>query len=79
MYFSATSDALVSKGLAAILIKAYSGLPPEVILKSPPIFLDKIGLENSLSPHRSNGVYQMYLQMKRYSLKQIVKQSTKDT
>lgn len=68
-FFQATSDALISKGLAALLIAAYSGESPETILKFPPNFIGEIGIGASLSPNRSNGLAQIHLKMKRDALK----------
>lgn len=76
LYFWADSEALISKGLAALLIAAYSGLPPEEILRNPPAFLQEIGLFASLSPNRSNGLAHIYLRMKQEALKSLVIQKT---
>ena len=69
IFFTATSDALISAGLAAILIAAYNEEPPEVVLKSPPHFIHEIGIYASLSPNRSNGLNHIYLRMKQEALK----------
>jgi cysteine desulfuration protein SufE len=61
VYFNADSEALISKGLAALLIAAYSGEPPASLLQHPPIFLKDLGL--SLSPARSNGLSSLYKKM----------------
>ena len=68
-FFQADADALISKGLAALLIAAYSGETPETILTCPPHFIGKIGIGASLSPNRSNGLVQIHLKMKQDSLK----------
>lgn len=65
IFFFVHSDALISKGLAALLIEAYSGLDPETILNSPPLFLKELDLFSSLSPGRSNGLLQIYLKIKK--------------
>lgn len=65
IFFFVSSDALISKGLAALLIEAYSGLHPQEILDNPPIFLKELDLFASLSPGRSNGLLQIYLKMKK--------------
>jgi len=70
--FEAESDALISAGLASLLVSVYSGEPPEVILKCPPTYLDEIGIKASLSPNRSSGLYSMHLRMKQESLKMLV-------
>lgn len=73
MYFSAASDALISAGLAALLIMVYSGEPPEVVLKCPPTYLEEIGITSALSPNRANGLYSLHLRMKQEALKRLMK------
>ncbi len=68
-FFQADADALISKGLAALLIAAYSGETPETILKCPPEFIRELGIGASLSPSRSNGLAQIHLKMKQEALK----------
>jgi cysteine desulfuration protein SufE len=63
--FFATSDALISKGLAALLIWAYNHESAEVILRSPPHFLEEMGIPHLLSPSRANGLASIYTQMKK--------------
>lgn len=65
--FEADSDALIVKGLAAILIQAYSNSTPDEILASSADFLKKMGLENHLSPSRANGLYSMLKQFMYYA------------
>jgi cysteine desulfuration protein SufE len=60
LFFYASSDALISKGLAALLIAIYSGETPETILSTPPTFLQEMGILQSLSPTRSNGLAHLY-------------------
>lgn len=67
--FDADSDALISAGLAAILIKVYSDETPETILKCPPNYLEDLGLSASLTPNRANGLYSVHLRMKQDALK----------
>lgn len=69
MQFLAHSEALISAGLAALLIKVYEEEPPEVILKCPPRFLETIGIQNSISPSRANGLFSLFLKMKQEALK----------
>lgn len=69
LYFSADSDALISKGLASILIYLYSGEDAETILKTPPTFLEEIGIVGSLTPGRANGLAGLYFRMKQEALK----------
>ncbi|HEV7737043.1 MAG TPA: SufE family protein [Chlamydiales bacterium] len=72
LIFKAHSEALISAGLAALLIDIYSDTPPQTILCNPPNFLQEIGLLASLSPSRSNGLASVYLRMKQEALKYIV-------
>ena len=69
LHFQAESDALISSGLAALLIMAYDKQSPEIIINNPPIFLKDLGIHASLSPTRTNGLSQMYLRMKDDALK----------
>ena len=66
--FEAESDALIVKGLVALLLKIYSNHTPQEILASEPKFIDEIGLRQHLSPTRSNGLLAMVKQMKLYAL-----------
>ncbi len=72
LYFSADSDALISKGLAAILISLYSGQTAETILKEPPTFLEELGVIGSLTPGRANGFSALYLRMKQEAIKSLI-------
>lgn len=56
LYFSATSDSTIVRGLIALLLSAYSSRSPQEILANPPEFLEKIELSSHLSPTRSNGL-----------------------
>lgn len=67
--FTVSSDALISNGLAALLIAVYGGELPEVILKCPAYFIEELGLHATLSPGRSNGLSSIYLKMKKEALK----------
>jgi cysteine desulfuration protein SufE len=69
IYFNADSEALISKGLAALLIEVYSGQTPEALFKEPPLFLKEIGLHQALSPARSNGLNSLYRKMQEEALK----------
>lgn len=69
VYFEAESDALISSGLAAILLHVYNGEPPEVILKCPPDYLEELGISASLTPNRANGLYSIHLRMKQDALR----------
>ena len=66
--FEAESDALIVKGLVALLLRIYSGRSPKEILASEPRFIDEIGLRQHLSPTRSNGLLAMVKQMKLYAI-----------
>lgn len=72
LYFEAESDALISSGLAALLIRVYSGESPETILKSPPTYLEELAISQSLTPSRSNGLYSLHLRMKQEALKALI-------
>ncbi len=73
MSFAAESDALISAGLAVLLIKVYSGEKPEAILKCPPSYLEELGISHSLSPNRASGLYSLHLRMKQDALKALIK------
>ena len=72
VYFAGEADALVSNGLAALLILVYSGEMPETILKCPPTYLEEIGLRSSLSLNRLNGLESILLRMKQEALKMVI-------
>ena len=66
--FRAESDALIVKGIVALLIDVYSGHTPDEILGSDLYFVETIGLKEHLSPTRSNGLLAMIKQMRLYAL-----------
>lgn len=66
--FQAESDALIVKGIIALLIKVLSGHTPDEILDADLYFIDRIGLKEHLSPTRSNGLLAMVKQMRMYAL-----------
>ena len=68
IYFSAESDALIVKGIIALLIRVLSGHTPDEILGADLYFIDRIGLKDHLSPTRSNGLLAMIKQMRVYAL-----------
>ena len=68
LIFQAESDALIVKGIVALLIKVLSGHAPDEILNADLYFIDKIGLKEHLSPTRSNGLLSMVKQMRMYAL-----------
>ena len=68
LVFQAESDALIVKGIIALLIRVLSGHTPDEILESDLYFIDRIGLREHLSPTRSNGLLSMVKQMRMYAL-----------
>ena len=66
--FRAESDALIVKGIVALLIRVLSGHTPDEILNADLYFIEKIGLKEHLSPTRSNGLLAMVKQMRMYAL-----------
>ena len=68
IYFTAESDALIVKGIIALLIRVLSGHTPDEILGADLYFIDRIGLKDHLSPTRSNGLLAMIKQMRMYAL-----------
>lgn len=66
--FTAESDALIVKGIIALLIRVLSGHAPQDILDADLYFIDRIGLRDHLSPTRSNGLLAMVKQIKAYAL-----------
>lgn len=66
--FEADSDAAITKGLVALMVRFYSGQEPETIISTSPDFIKKIGMEEHLSPTRSNGLASMVKQMKIYAM-----------
>jgi cysteine desulfuration protein SufE len=68
LVFTADSDALIVKGIIALLIQVMSGHTPSEILNADLYFIEKIGLREHLSPTRSNGLLAMVKQIKAYAL-----------
>ena len=66
--FAADSDAIITKGIIALLIRVMNGRTPQEILNLELYFIDAIGLGENLSPTRSNGLVAMIKQMKMYAL-----------
>ena len=73
IFFTADSDAIITKGIVALLVRVYSGHTPKEILAAKTDFIDQIGLKEHLSPTRANGLVSMLEQMKRYALLQAKK------
>ena len=68
LVFTADSDAIITKGIIAILIRAFSNQTPDAILDANTDFIDKIGLKEHLSPTRANGLVSMIKQLKLYAV-----------
>lgn len=68
IYFTAESDALIVKGIIALLIRVLSGHTPQEILDADLYFIERIGLKDHLSPTRSNGLLAMVKQIRMYAL-----------
>ena len=68
LWFAAESDALIVKGIIALLIRVFNGQTPHDILDADLHFIDDIGLRDHLSPTRSNGLLAMVKQMRMYAL-----------
>lgn len=72
IYFKTYADALISAGLAQLLVWFYNGLSCEEVLKVAPSFLDELKIPGSLTPSRANGLYSIHLRMKQEALKKLV-------
>jgi len=66
--FSADSDAIITKGIVGLVIRVFSNHTPKDIAESTLFFIDEIGLQEHLSPTRSNGLLSMVKQIKMYSI-----------
>ncbi|HAN17834.1 MAG: Fe-S metabolism protein SufE [Bacteroidetes bacterium GWC2_33_15] len=66
--FSADSDAIITKGIIALLIRVLNNQKPEDVMNTNLFFIDKIGLQQNLSPTRSNGLLAMVKQMKLFAM-----------
>jgi sulfur transfer protein SufE len=75
LFFKASSEALISSGLAFLLVSVYDGETPETIMTCPPRFLDELGISESLTPSRSNGLASIYLRMRQDALSHLVSTS----
>lgn len=67
MILQGDSDAMIVKGLVALLLRVYSGANPNEILQTPPEFLRALGFEGNLSPSRANGLHSMLKQIRLYA------------
>ncbi len=68
VFFSSDSDAIITKGIIALLIRVLNGRTPQEIIDTELYFIDAIGLSENLSPTRSNGLLAMIKQMKMYAV-----------
>ncbi len=68
VFYAADSDAIITKGIIALLIRVMNGRTPQDILSTELYFIDRIGLSENLSPTRSNGLLAMIKQMRLYAL-----------
>ena len=68
IYYKADSDAVITKGMIALLIRVLSGHKPEEVAEAKLDFINKIGMKEHLSPNRSNGLTAMIGYMKKYAL-----------
>lgn len=68
LYFTADSDAVITKGIISLLIRVLNGQSTDNIIRAPLDFLDEIGLKEHLSPTRANGLVSMIKQIKLYAL-----------
>jgi cysteine desulfuration protein SufE len=66
--FTADSDAIITKGIIAILIRVFSNQTPKDIIDADTNFIDEIGLKEHLSPTRANGLVSMIKQIKMYAI-----------
>ena len=66
--YTADSDAIMTKGIVALLIRAFSKQKPQEIIEADTGFINQIGLKDQLSPTRANGLVSMVKQMKLYAL-----------
>ncbi|MBE7645031.1 SufE family protein [Tenacibaculum finnmarkense] len=74
--FTADSDAILTKGIVALLLRVYSNQTPQAILAAKTDFIDEIGLKEHLSPTRANGLVSMIKQIKMYAIAQQSKLTT---
>lgn len=66
--FTADSDAILTKGIIAVLIRAFSNQKPQEIMQADTAFIDEIGLKEHLSPTRANGLVSMLKEIKLYAI-----------
>lgn len=75
IHFRAYSEALISAGLASLMLTVYNQEFPETVLKCPPSFLEDLGISSLLSPGRSHGLASLYLRMQQLALQALAARS----
>ena len=73
LYFSADSDAIITKGIISLLIRVFNGRTPEEIMQAKLDFIGEIGLKDNLSPTRANGLVAMINRIRAYALSYNIK------
>lgn len=68
LYFTADSDAIIAKGIAALLVRVMNGKNPQEVIDTELYFIDKIGLRENLSPTRANGLVAMVKEMRNFAI-----------
>jgi cysteine desulfuration protein SufE len=68
LHFHADSDAIITKGLVALMVRVLGGLSPSIVAGADLWFISRIGLDTHLSPTRANGLLSMVQQMKHYGI-----------
>lgn len=76
IYYSADSDAIITKGIAALMVRVFTGQTPDDIINADLGFIDEIGLKEHLSPTRSNGMVSMINQMRYFAMAYRAKQKS---
>jgi cysteine desulfuration protein SufE len=79
IWFQAGADALISAGLAALLVNVYNGEDLETILKCAPSYLEELGIGSSLTPNRANGLYSIHLRMKQDAIQVYTQQKVEQS
>ena len=69
VFFESDADALISAGLGCLLMYVYNGERPEVILKCPPNYIDELGIRQTLTPGRANGLASVHLRLQQDALR----------
>ena len=75
IYFESEADALISAGLGVLLLRVYNGETPETILKCPPNYIEELGIRQTLTPGRANGLASVYLRIKQDALRFFMQQN----